>query len=64
MRIAVDAFGGDNAPDEIIKGALLAIESTDCEIILVGDETIIRQKLSENGYKGDKITVHHASEVI
>lgn len=64
MRIAVDAFGGDNAPDEIIKGCLAAVESVDCEIILVGDETVIRNKLAENGYAGNKITVHHASEVI
>ena len=34
--IAVDAMGGDNAPEEIIKGALLAIESNEMEIILVG----------------------------
>ncbi len=64
MRIAVDAFGGDHAPDEIIKGSIQAAESLDCEIILVGDETIIRNKLMEFGYKGNQISVHHASEVI
>ena len=64
MRIAVDAFGGDHAPDEIIKGCILAAESVDCEMILVGDETIIRNILMELGYKGNKICVHHASEVI
>ena len=64
MRIAIDAFGGDHAPDEIIKGCMLASETVDCEMILVGDETIIRNKLMEFGYKGSKISVHHASEVI
>lgn len=64
MRIAVDAFGGDNSPDEIIKGSVMAASHADCEIILVGDENIIKNKLEEFGYSGDKITVHHASEVI
>lgn len=64
MRIAVDAFGGDNAPDEIIKGCISALETEDCDIILVGDETIIKEKLVEFGYTGDRILVHHASEVI
>ena len=43
--IAVDAMGGDNAPEEIIKGALLAIESNNVEIILVGDEDKMSQYL-------------------
>jgi glycerol-3-phosphate acyltransferase PlsX len=40
MRIAVDAMGGDNAPDEIIAGALASIEllAEDDELILVGPE--------------------------
>ncbi len=64
MRIAVDAFGGDHAPDEIIKGAMQAVESVDCEIVLVGDETVISEKLKTFGYTGNNIFVHHASEVI
>ena len=43
--IAVDAMGGDNAPEEIIKGALLAIESNNVEIILVGDQDKMSQYL-------------------
>lgn len=64
MRIAVDAFGGDNAPDEIVKGSVQAVLNFDCEIILVGDETVLKNKLLQFGYTGNKITVHHASEVI
>ena len=37
MRIAVDAFGGDNAPDEIVKGSVQAVLNLNCEIILVGN---------------------------
>lgn len=64
MRIAVDAFGGDNAPDEIIKGCLSAVSSLNCEIVLVGDETILRDKLKEFQYDENKIFIHHASQVI
>ena len=64
MRIAVDAFGGDNAPDEIIKGSIKAAESKEYEIILVGNEEIIKRKLSEFGYNGKNISIKHASEVI
>mgnify|MGYP006155986515 CR=1 FL=1 len=42
-KIAVDAMGGDNAPNEIVKGALDSIASSDIEVILVGD----KDKLSE-----------------
>ena len=64
MRIAIDAFGGDNAPDEIIRGSISAVESLKCDIILVGDEVIIKSKLVEFGYNGDKIEIKHATEVI
>lgn len=64
MRIAVDAFGGDNAPDEIIKGSIKAAQSKEYEIILVGNEEILKTKLSEFGYSGKNITIKHASEVI
>lgn len=64
MRIAVDAFGGDNAPDEIIKGCIRAVSSQNCEIILVGDETILLKKLQEMNYNGDNITIKHSSQII
>ena len=38
MRIAVDAFGGDNAPLEIIKGAALAAREYSVDITLTGNE--------------------------
>jgi len=43
-RVAVDAMGGDNAPVEIVKGAINAVNGRkDIEVILVGDENIIKQ---------------------
>lgn len=45
-RIALDAMGGDHAPEEIIKGALLAVAESSVEILLVGKEEVIREHLT------------------
>lgn len=62
MKIAVDAMGGDKAPAEIIKGAILAVKKYPCEIILVGNEEKIRNEL--NAAENLPITIQHADEVI
>jgi glycerol-3-phosphate acyltransferase PlsX len=64
MKIAVDAMGGDYAPDEIVLGAIEAAREYRCDIILVGDETRIRKILDIHGANNLPIIVHHASEVI
>ncbi len=51
MRVVVDAFGGDNAPLEIIKGASLASNEYSAEITLTGDEKTIKQIIAENDLK-------------
>lgn len=61
-RIAVDAMGGDHAPEEIVAGVLLAAESTDAEIILTGDEPRVRALL--HGAAAGRIAVHHAPETV
>ena len=45
--IAIDAMGGDNAPDATIKGAVRAINQIDAEILLIGDKDIINSKVKE-----------------
>ena len=42
MKIIIDAMGGDNAPLEIVKGALSARARFGCDIVLTGDEAAIR----------------------
>lgn len=67
MRIAVDAMGGDYAPDEIIAGAVLALKEMPAQdsIVLVGQENRIRESLSSLGWKDDgRIEIVHASDVI
>jgi len=65
VKVAVDAMGGDYAPDEIVKGAVLAAQKDDVEIFLVGSTNILEKELA--GYKfanGSSIHVVEASEVI
>lgn len=65
VRVAVDAMGGDNAPDEIIKGAIEAVnDRKDIKVILVGKEDIIKAKLNTNNYDGNLIEVVNANEII
>ncbi|AKJ63518.1 phosphate acyltransferase PlsX [Kiritimatiella glycovorans] len=66
MRIAVDAMGGDFAPREVVAGSVRAARDMKdvTSLVLVGDEHAVRGELE--GFKGlpDKLTVHHASEVV
>lgn len=62
MRIAIDAMGGDHAPQASVEGALAAArEWKDAEIILVGDESKLAPLLSD---KPANLRIHHASEVV
>ncbi|MFR8103831.1 MAG: phosphate acyltransferase PlsX [Clostridia bacterium] len=47
MVILLDAMGGDNAPDEAIKGAVKAINEIEAEVLLIGKEEVILQKIKE-----------------
>ncbi|MBI2060236.1 MAG: phosphate acyltransferase PlsX [Nitrospirae bacterium] len=62
--IAVDAMGGDHAPDEIVRGAVLASQESDNKILLVGDRARIETLLSGLSYDPKQIEVEHAREVI
>jgi glycerol-3-phosphate acyltransferase PlsX len=68
MRLAVDAMGGDYAPQEIVAGAVqaLSILGTDDQIVLIGQEPRIRQCLAElpEWNNDPRIEIIHAEEVI
>lgn len=68
MILALDAMGGDKAPDINIEGAILAVKQTDNEVILVGKEDVIYAQLEKwsKKYKfpREKIKVVNATEVI
>ncbi len=63
MRIALDAMGSDRAPDIEVEGAVFASLASDTEILLVGDEAVLNEKLAKFTKRG-AITVVHASEAI
>lgn len=70
MVILVDAMGGDNAPDAVIRGAIKASKEIQAEICLVGNEEIINKKVKEF-YGEDSIAeiasnirIHNTTETI
>ncbi len=64
MNIIVDAFGGDNAPLEVIKGAAEAVAKLDVDVTLTGNESIIKKTAEENGISLDRISIIHTESVI
>ena len=69
MKILLDAMGGDNAPDANIKGAVEAINKVKAEVVLIGKEEIIRNKVKEFYGKeieeiSDRLKIKNATETI
>ena len=64
MKIIVDAMGGDNAPLEIIKGCAEAQTEFELDIILVGNEDIVKKSAQENGIDISKMQLVNTTEVI
>lgn len=65
IKVAVDAMGGDNAPTEMVKGAVGAVTlRQDIKVSLVGQQDAIKKELEKCAYSGSQIEVVHADEVI
>lgn len=65
VNVAVDAMGGDNAPQEIVKGAIDAVnESGNVKVFLVGKEDMVKKELEKYTFDADKVEVVHAEEII
>jgi phosphate acyltransferase len=65
LTIAVDAMGGDHAPNSEIEGAIRAARSLGVRVVLVGKQDILRKELAQyDGASGLPIEIQHASEVI
>ncbi|MCL2513038.1 MAG: phosphate acyltransferase PlsX [Oscillospiraceae bacterium] len=64
MTIIIDAFGGDNAPFEILKGAAEAVKELNINIILTGDDEKIRACADKNGIPLGNIEVLNAPDII
>lgn len=65
MKIVLDVMGGDNAPIETVKGAILALEEIKrLEMILVGKQDLIEQELKKYSYEKNRIEIVHTDEFI
>jgi|YelNatPaOPRAMG01_1025707.scaffolds.fasta_scaffold25382_5 glycerol-3-phosphate acyltransferase PlsX len=66
LKIAVDAMGGDYAPQAVVLGAVEASRTLKGEIVLVGDSEVVKEELHKvkEKYPSEKIKIVHASEVI
>lgn len=64
IKIIVDAFGGDNAPLEIIKGCAEAVQEHGVEIILTGRESVIRNVAEQNSISLDKIEIENCDDIL
>jgi len=64
MRIAVDGMGGDYAPEEIVKGAVIAAKEYKVQIDLVGPEERMQQELAKHDMSGAEIEIVPASEYL
>ncbi len=65
VKVALDAMGGDNAPSEIIKGAIDALNEKDnLYIYAVGQEEVVKKELEKYTYDSSRLEVVNATEVI
>lgn len=63
-KIALDAMGGDNAPEEIVAGAIRAVAELDIDICLVGNPEAIQAELEKHGNSCNNIEIVHAESVV
>ncbi len=64
MQIAVDAMGGEQAPQAVVEGAIMAARNHGAKVILVGDEERIYGELEKHDTSGLPLSVYHASHVV
>lgn len=66
MRIAIDAMGGDHAPDAIVKGCIEALPliAPEDELVLVGDRAVIEDILRERDARDARVTIEHTTQII
>jgi len=63
-RIVVDAMGGDRAPEQIVKGVTKASIETDIEVVLVGNESMIKPIIDDTKCNNKQIELVHTDQVI
>src|SRR4030067_1810334 len=64
VEVAVDAMGGDFAPQQIVEGAFIAAKQYGVRVVLVGDEDQVSKELSKYPTSKLPIYIHHAPLVV
>lgn len=64
MRIVIDGMGGDNAPDEVLKGAALAVKELGVEVAVTGDTEMLKRRMAQLGVEEKGIELAAAQGVI
>lgn len=64
MKIVIDGFGGDNAPDEVLKGAALAVKELGIEVAVTGDVELMKRRMAELSLSDSGIELVPANGVI
>ena len=65
IRVALDALGGDFAPDVVVEGAVNAVnKNPNVHVVLCGPEAVVKEKLAKLGYAGNGISVVDAPDPV
>lgn len=64
MKIAVDAMGGDHGPAPTVEGAVQAANELDIEVVLVGEESQIKDQLRRLGCSDPRLAIRHATQTV
>jgi len=64
MKIALDSMGGDHGPAPCIEGALQAAKEFDVEVILVGDEAVLKRECARLAATDHRLSIRHAPQVV
>jgi len=64
LRIALDAMGGELGPEEMVTGAIQAVEESDLDVALIGDEAILNSVIQKLSLVSPRLEVVHASQTV
>jgi len=64
LRIALDAMGGERGPEEMVAGAIQAVEESDLDVVLIGDENVLNRILQNQSQASSRLHIVHASQTV
>jgi glycerol-3-phosphate acyltransferase PlsX len=64
LKVAVDAMGGDHAPEAVVEGALLAAQEFGIDLLLVGQKDVVERELARHPKRSSSVQVFHAAQTI